>query len=235
MGFLDHSTNNIIVDAVLTDKGREALANGSFSVESFSLSDDEVDYSIIKKFGRTVGKEKIIKNTPIFEAQTIGTLAMKHRLFTTSDPTIINLPTVSVSPSVFPVRLVSNSSVTSSSRARLVLTQTITSGDPTSLPRDTQYTIEVPSRFIVCETGTSSTVESSTQTEIYIAVSDSGIPASVLSQITVNLAAKSLTATDFNAFGTTSDKNTIDCVVSVIGNSTGLRTIIPVQVTRPTL
>ena len=26
MGFLDHSTNNIIVDAVLTDKGRQNLA-----------------------------------------------------------------------------------------------------------------------------------------------------------------------------------------------------------------
>ena len=26
MGFLDHSTNNIIVDAVLTDKGRASLA-----------------------------------------------------------------------------------------------------------------------------------------------------------------------------------------------------------------
>ena len=66
MGFLDHSTNNIIVDAVLTDLGRQALANGTFDITQFSLSDDEVDYSIISKFGRTVGKEKIIKNTPVF-------------------------------------------------------------------------------------------------------------------------------------------------------------------------
>ena len=29
MGFLDHSTNNIIVDAVLTDVGREKLADAS--------------------------------------------------------------------------------------------------------------------------------------------------------------------------------------------------------------
>ena len=34
MGFLDHSTNNIILDAVLTDAGREALArnDGSFEI-----------------------------------------------------------------------------------------------------------------------------------------------------------------------------------------------------------
>ena len=59
MGFLDHSTNNIVVDAVLTTKGRELLADNdnSFSVSFFGLGDDEVDYNIIKQFGRTVGKE----------------------------------------------------------------------------------------------------------------------------------------------------------------------------------
>ena len=64
MGFLDNSTNNIIVDAVLTDYGRELLArnDGSFSVVKFAMGDDEVDYTIIRKFGRTVGKEKIEKN-----------------------------------------------------------------------------------------------------------------------------------------------------------------------------
>ena len=39
MGFLDNSTNNIIVDAVLTDYGRELLSrnDGSFSIVKFSL------------------------------------------------------------------------------------------------------------------------------------------------------------------------------------------------------
>ena len=61
MGFLDNSTNNIIIDAVLTNKGRSALANnnGSFKIAFFSLADDEVDYSIIQQYGRTVGKEKM--------------------------------------------------------------------------------------------------------------------------------------------------------------------------------
>ena len=57
MGFLDHSTNNIIVDAVLTDLGRQSLAknDGSFQIFQFALGDDEVDYNIIQQFGRTVG------------------------------------------------------------------------------------------------------------------------------------------------------------------------------------
>ena len=94
MGFLDHSTNNIIIDAVLTDVGRRKLAdnNGSFRIAFFSLADDEVDYTIIEKFGRTVGKEKITKNTPVFEAQTKGDLALKYRMLTLPDPTIIRLP-----------------------------------------------------------------------------------------------------------------------------------------------
>ncbi len=52
MGFLDHSTNNIILDAVLTDKGREFLSrnDGSFNVTKFALGDDEVDYTLIEKF-----------------------------------------------------------------------------------------------------------------------------------------------------------------------------------------
>ena len=53
MGFLDHSTNNIIIDAVLTDYGRRLLAEnqGAFKIAFFSLGDDEIDYTTIKKFG----------------------------------------------------------------------------------------------------------------------------------------------------------------------------------------
>ena len=61
MGFLANDTNNIILDAVLTNEGRKRLAanNGSFQVTHFVFGDDEVDYKIIQKYGRTVGKEKV--------------------------------------------------------------------------------------------------------------------------------------------------------------------------------
>ena len=82
MGYLDHSTNNIILDAVLTDYGRQKLAqgNGNFNITKYALGDDEVDYRLIKRYGRTVGKEKIEKNTPIFEALTNQNIALKYRL-----------------------------------------------------------------------------------------------------------------------------------------------------------
>ena len=94
MGFLDHSTNNIIVDAVLTDAGRRALSrnDGSFQVFQFALGDDEIDYSIIQQFGRTVGREKIEKNTPILEAFTAGSLGLKHKLLSISNEFLTHLP-----------------------------------------------------------------------------------------------------------------------------------------------
>lgn len=99
MGFLDHSTNNIIVDAVLTDAGRRALSrnDGSFQIFQFALGDDEVDYSIIQQFGRTVGREKIEKNTPILEAFTAGSLGLKHKLLSISNEFLTHLPVLEMS------------------------------------------------------------------------------------------------------------------------------------------
>ena len=94
MGFLDHSTNNIIVDAVLTDTGRRLLSanDGSFSIVQFALSDEEVDYGIITKFGRNVGQEKIEKNTPVLESPTKSNLGQKYRLVALSNTYLTHLP-----------------------------------------------------------------------------------------------------------------------------------------------
>lgn len=94
MGFLDHSTNNIIIDAVLTDKGRQILASqNGFVITKFALGDGEVDYTIIQQYGRTVGKEKIEKNTPVFEGLTNPQLALPYRKVSLSNnTTITHLP-----------------------------------------------------------------------------------------------------------------------------------------------
>ena len=118
MGFLNHATNNIIIDAVLTDKGRELLSrnDGSFNITRFKLGDDEVDYSIIEQYGIALGKEKIEKNTPIFEAITNENLAIKYPLITLSNDTtrVSAYPDVVLDGTTSPVQL---SSLTSSSEA----------------------------------------------------------------------------------------------------------------------
>lgn len=101
MGFLDQSTNNIILDAVLTDAGRRLLASqGRFVITKFALGDDEVDYGIIEQYGRTVGKEKIEKNTPVFESLTNPTIAIRNSLLSISTVSnvVTYLPILSLSP-----------------------------------------------------------------------------------------------------------------------------------------
>ena len=65
MGYLDSSTTNIVLDFVLTNRGRAFLArnDGSFAITKWALGDDDIDYSVVKQFSRIVGKEKIEKNT----------------------------------------------------------------------------------------------------------------------------------------------------------------------------
>ena len=149
MGFLDHSTNNIIVDAVLTDTGRRLLAqnDGSFVVSHFAFGDDEVDYSIIKKFGRTVGKEKVIKNTPVFEGQTNGDLGIKFRLLSVSTPDLTFLPQLRVLSNTRE-QLVRNDS--SSNSSVLIVQQSLPTGQ-TVVPSDlidTRFMVEYDTRFL---------------------------------------------------------------------------------------
>ena len=70
MGYLDNT--QVIVDAVLTKRGRELLArnDGSFRVTQFALADDEIDYSLYNEFhpnGSQFSGEAI-ENMPITEA-----------------------------------------------------------------------------------------------------------------------------------------------------------------------
>ena len=92
MGFLDHTTNSIVVDAVLTDKGRQLLSETSTGLQilSYAFADPEVDYSNLEKYGDIIGSEKIIKNTPIYEAPTSSKIAIFYHddlLYSSDDGT----------------------------------------------------------------------------------------------------------------------------------------------------
>ena len=47
MSFLDNA-GTIILDAILTDVGRQRLAQGNFKVTKFALGDDEIDYRLFR-------------------------------------------------------------------------------------------------------------------------------------------------------------------------------------------
>jgi len=222
MGFLDNSTNNIIIDAVLTDVGRRKLAdnNGSFKLAFFSLGDDEVDYTIIEKFGRTVGKEKITKNTPIFEAQTQGALALKYRLLTLPDPTVIRLPSMSIA----------GSTELNSAGDTITLDPTTTSDvkviqkidAQTRIPDgtgDVMFTVFVPDRFITIKDHTPLQVEPTSRIASYNIVRSTPTSQNG-AQMRFILETRAIDDTSFNVYG---NGTTISTVVAVVGDQSGLR------------
>ena len=238
MGFLDHSTNNILIDAVLTDYGRQLLAEnqGAFKIAFFSLADDEVDYTIIRKFGRTVGKEKISKNTPIYEAQTLASTAMKHRLITLSDPIISQLPKMVIvaNDSVDATGLVTLDSTTAS--LTLTLEQkTVGSTEVPAGMSDTTYTVRLNDRFL----GLTGTNQNLIGVEPYSKVASYQVtaePAGLLnvSSVNINLSKKNPGAAAYTQFGDYNTNGTqVTTVMSVIGDQSGLRKDLKVVVHRP--
>lgn len=84
MGYLNNSI--ITIDAILTKKGRELLAqnNGSFRITQFALSDDEIDYTLYNPnhpSGSAYYGEGI-QNMPLLEAFPDETQDMKYKLVT---------------------------------------------------------------------------------------------------------------------------------------------------------
>lgn len=236
MGYLDHSTNNIIVDAVLTDIGREFLArnDGSFSIVKFALGDDEVDYTTIRKFGRTVGKEKIEKNTPVFEAQTNANLALKYRAVSVSNPNLVRIPQVTLTSDGLDSTgtLVTMTRTGSAASRSVTLTQTIT-GESLIDPelRDQAYIVKMPNQFLSLTGFTPDTIDKDGVAS-YILLRAPGETAAGGSSIVLPLAVRSLTDTQFTIYGNSSDKTIISIVVSVTGLQSGSTKEFEVQISQ---
>lgn len=235
MGFLQGDTNNLILDAVLTDKGREFLArnDGSFSIVKFAPGDDEVDYTIIQKFGRTVGKEKIEKNTPIFEALTNGSLAQKHRMISVSNPNLIRLPTLTFTGEGADTtnKLVSIGNTTVK-RRQLRVFQTIENEDQIDVElRDQAFIVEMSNTFLEIVGGSPDNVDGR-QRAAYILTRDAAETSLGGSQLTFTIATKAITESQFNIFGAIANKNLISTFVKVSGIQSGTVLEFEVQITK---
>jgi hypothetical protein len=101
MGYLNNSV--ITVDAILTTKGRQLLAqnDGSFRITQFALADDEVDYTMYNPnhpSGSSYYGEAIL-NMPLLEAFPLETQIMKYKLVTLPRGTA-KLPILAIPASV---------------------------------------------------------------------------------------------------------------------------------------
>ena len=98
MGYLNNSV--VTVDAILTTKGRELLAqnNGTFRITQFALADDEIDYTLYNPThpSGSAYYGQAIENIPLLEAFPEETQIMKYMLTTlprgTARMPILNVP-----------------------------------------------------------------------------------------------------------------------------------------------
>ena len=80
------SSTSVVVDAILTKKGRELLSrnDGSFRITQFSLSDDEIDYTLYNPThpSGSAFYGEAIEAMPIIQAYPNDMEIMKYKLIT---------------------------------------------------------------------------------------------------------------------------------------------------------
>jgi hypothetical protein len=96
MAYIDNAT--ITVDAVLTKKGRELLAkNGNLNITSFTLADDEIDYTLYQPNhpNGSAFYDIALRNAPVFEPFTDETQVMKYKMVTLNQG-VTSIPVISI-------------------------------------------------------------------------------------------------------------------------------------------
>jgi len=225
MGFLDASVNNVILDAVLTDVGRQFLArnDGSFAIHKFAVGDDEVNYGIIAKYGRTVGKEKIEKNTPVFEALTGQAQAQKYRLISISNPNLLRMPGLSLSgdSNVNGTSAIVTLGRNSQKTATVTVEQTIRNETSIDVElRDQVFIVEVSNLFLQVLRTTPENVDGQ-QRATYLLQRSPAENSFGGSVVQFALSVKSLTDAQFSVYGSTANKAIINTYARVTGVQSG--------------
>lgn len=232
MGFLAQDTNNIIIDAVLTDLGRQKLAAGTFSIIKFAAGDDEVDYGMITRYGRTVGQEKIEKNTPVFEAITNNKLALMHPLVSIPDPNRYTLPSFIV-PSLGDTAVPNTIQLgtTTTTTRTVIVSQTLAGGE--AIPQelvDNQFMVVCDDRFIRI-VGSTPVIDRN-RMATYIVTRDGALSSQGGAVVSIPVNAKAITSASFQIYGQPGNKTKIQSGMRVTGMSTGTMVEFVAQITQ---
>jgi hypothetical protein len=220
MGYLNNTS--VVVDAILTDKGRQLLAqnDGSFQITQFSLSDDEVDYTLYNP-NHPSGSAfygEAIENMPIIQAFPEANEIMKYKLITLPRGTA-KLPVVTVGYNTIILKQGASLSLTPQTLNYLGATSTFeqsgyvaTIGDVRTMSAFNGVGINTANATALNATGTTTVGTNVSKTVI---------------GTTINL-----TATTVNTlFGT---NTTLYTTLTVTGRDSGARLFIPVQIIQVT-
>lgn len=218
MAYLNNTS--VVVDAILTDKGRQLLAqnNGSFQITQFSLSDDEVDYTLYNP-NHPSGSAfygEAIENMPIIQAFPESQEIMKYKLITLPRGTA-KLPVISIGYSTIVLKQGASISITPQTLNYLGATSTFeqsgyvaTIGDVRTTSAFNGVGINTPQATALNATGVTTVGTNVSKTVIGTSIN--------------------ITATTVNTlFGS---NTTLYTTLTIVGRDSGARLFVPVQITQ---
>jgi len=214
------SSTSVVVDAILTKKGRELLArnDGSFRITQFSLSDDEIDYTLYNP-NHPSGSAfygEAIEAMPILQAYPNDQEIMKYKLVTLPRGTA-KLPIIDVGYNAISLRQGASLSITPQTLNYLGATSTYEQSGYVATIGD----VRTMSAFNGLGVNTPEATSLNTTTTIGTNVSKTVIGTTI-----------NLTATTLNTlFGINS---TLYTTLVIVGRDSGARISVPVNITKVT-
>ena len=216
MAYLNNTA--VTVDAILTTKGRELLArgDGSFAITQFALSDDEIDYTMYNPnhISGSAYYGQAIDNMPLLEAFPNENQIMKYKLATLPRGT-----------AKLPVLDLGISAISLKQGASLTLTpQTLNYLGNTNVFETSGYTATISDiRTLSTFTGVGINTPAITALNATVTVGTN--------------VSKTIIGTSFQLRGTTvntlfTSVSSIQATLTVIGNDSGARLVIPVTITK---
>ena len=212
------SNTSVVVDAILTKKGRELLSrnDGSFQITQFSLSDDEIDYTLYNP-NHPSGSAfygEAIEAMPILQAYPNDQEIMKYKLITLPRGTA-KIPVISVGYSSITLRQGASLSITPQTLNYLGATSTFEASGYVATIGDVRTTAAF--NGVGINTPEATALNSTTTVGTNVSKTVVGT--------TINI-----TATTINTlFGTNS---TLYTTLVVVGRDSGARISVPVQITK---
>jgi len=215
MGYLNNSV--VTVDAILTDKGRQLLAqnDGSFQITQFALADDEIDYTLYNP-NHPSGSAyygQAIENMPLLEAFPQSTQIMKY-LLTTLPRGTAKLPILDLGYTSIVIKQGASLAITPQTLNYLGGNQSEASGYTATISD-----VRLFSQFNGVGINTTDAVALNATTTLGTSVSKTVVGT------TINLKATTVNT----LFGTNS---VLYATLTVIGRDSGARIQIPVQVVK---
>ena len=218
MGYLNNTS--VILDAILTKKGRQLLAqnDGSFRITQFALSDDEIDYTLYNPShpSGSAYYGEAIEAMPVIEAFPDDQQIMKYKLITLPRGTA-KLPVLDIGYDTIRIRQGASLSITPQTLNYLGATSTFEQSGYVATIGDVRLT----SAFVGTGINTPEATTLNTTTTVGTNVSKTVIGATI-----------NITATTVNVlFGS---QTSLTTTLIIQGRDSGARLSIPVTILKTT-